>query len=134
MSKYAVVKIGSSQEKVSVGDVLTVPANFKIESKTPILMSARKGSLITDEKKLSKYSVNFELLDEKKSKKLNIFTYKNKSGIRRKLGYREDIKIVKVKSISTGKVEEEEKMTKTARRVLFLLSRSLPAFWHDQCC
>ena len=54
MSKYAVVKIGSSQEKVSVGDVLTVPANFKIESKTPILMSARKGSLITDEKKLSK--------------------------------------------------------------------------------
>ena len=78
MSKYAVVKIGSSQEKVSVGDVLTVPANFKIESKTPILMSARKGSLITDEKKLSKYSVNFELLDEKKSKKLNIFTYKNK--------------------------------------------------------
>ena len=59
MSKYAVVKIGSSQEKVSVGDVLTVPANFKIESKTPILMSARKGSLITDEKKLSKYSVNF---------------------------------------------------------------------------
>ena len=25
-------------------------------------MSARKGSLITDEKKLSKYSVNFELL------------------------------------------------------------------------
>jgi ribosomal protein L21 len=64
--------------------------------------------LITDEKKLSKYSVNFELLDEKKSKKLNIFTYKNKSGIRRKLGYREDIKIVKVKSISTGKGEEEE--------------------------
>ena len=108
MSKYAVVKIGSSQEKVSFGDVLTVPSNFKIESKTPILMSARKGSLITDEKKLSKYSVNFELLDEKKSKKLNIFTYKNKSGIRRKLGYREDIKIVKVKSISTGKGEEEE--------------------------
>ena len=54
MSKYAVVKIGSSQEKVSVGDVLTVPASFKIESKTPILMSATKGSLITDEKKLSK--------------------------------------------------------------------------------
>ena len=108
MSKYAVVKIGSSQEKVSVGDVLTVPVNFKIESKTPILMRARKGALITDEKKLSKYSVNFELLDEKKSKKLNIFTYKNKSGIRRKLGYREDIKIVKVKSISTGKGEEEE--------------------------
>ena len=52
MSKYAVVKIGSSQEKVSVGDVLTVPTNFKIESKTPILISAIKGSLITYEKKL----------------------------------------------------------------------------------
>ena len=43
MSKYAVVKIGSSQEKVSVGDVLTVPDNFKIESKKWILMSDRKG-------------------------------------------------------------------------------------------
>ena len=47
MSKYAVVKIGSSQEKVSVGDVLTVPASFKIESKTPILMSARNCLLYT---------------------------------------------------------------------------------------
>jgi ribosomal protein L21 len=64
--------------------------------------------MITDEKKLSGYSVDFELVDEKKSKKLNIFTYKNKSGIRRKLGYREDIKIVKVKSISSGKSGEEE--------------------------
>ena len=45
---------------------------------------------------------------KKSLRKLNIFTYKNKSGIRRKLGYREDIKIVKVKSISTGKGEEEE--------------------------
>jgi len=108
MSKYAVIKVGASQEKVSVGDILSVPANFVIESKTPILMSARKGSMITDEKKLSGYSVDFELVDEKKSKKLNIFTNKNKSGIRRKLGYREDIKIVKVKSISSGKSGEEE--------------------------
>ena len=108
MSKYAVIKVGASQEKVSVGDILSVPANFVIESKPPILMSARKGSMITDEKKLSGYSVDFELVDEKKSKKLNIFTYKNKSGIRRKLGYREDIKIVKVKSISSGKSGEEE--------------------------
>ena len=108
MSKYAVIKVGSSQERVSVGDILSVPANFVIESKTPILTSARKGSLITDEKKLSGYSVNFELVDETKSKKLNIFTYKNKSGIRRKTGYREDIKIVKVKSISSDKSGEEE--------------------------
>ena len=72
MSKYAVIKVGASQEKVSVGDILSVPANFVIESKTPILMSARKGSMITDEKKLSGYSVDFELVDEKKSKKLNI--------------------------------------------------------------
>lgn len=50
MSKYAVIKVGASQEKVSVGDILSVPANFVIESKTPILMSARKGSMITDEK------------------------------------------------------------------------------------
>ena len=44
MSKYAVIKVGASQEKVSVGDILSVPANFVIESKTPILMSARTVS------------------------------------------------------------------------------------------
>ena len=32
MSKYAVIKVGASQEKVSVGDILSVPANFVIES------------------------------------------------------------------------------------------------------
>ena len=37
---------------------------------------------------------------KKKLKKLDIFQYKNKTGNRRRVGYREQVKVVKVKSIS----------------------------------
>ena len=63
---------------------------------------------MTDTKSLSQCSVDLELLDEKKLKKINIFQYKNKTGNRRRVGYREEVKVVKVKSISNNKSGEEE--------------------------
>jgi ribosomal protein L21 len=43
-----------------------------------------------------------------KSKKINIFQYKNKTGNRRRMGYREDKKVIKITSISNSEFEEEE--------------------------
>jgi large subunit ribosomal protein L21 len=100
MSKYAVIEVGSRQEKVVEGDIL--------ESMNPILLSPRKGSIVTDKKSLSQCSVDLELIDEKKLKKINIFQYKNKTGNRRRVGYRDEVKVVKVKSISNNKSGEEE--------------------------
>jgi len=49
-----------------------------------------------------------ELFNELKSKKISIFQYKNKTGNRRRVGYRENSKIVKVTSIQgLGSAEEE---------------------------
>ena len=67
-----------------------------------------KRSIVTDKKSLSQCSVDLELLDEKKLKKINIFQYKNKTGNRRRVGYRDEVKVVKVKSISNNKSGEEE--------------------------
>ena len=108
MSKYAVIQVGANQEKVVEGDILQVPKSFSIKSINPILLSPRKGSIVTDEKTLLECSVDLEVIDEKKLKKLNIFQYKNKTGNRRRVGYRDEVKVVKVKSISSNKKSGEE--------------------------
>tara|TARA_B100001769_G_C21890735_1_gene481284 strand:- start:10 stop:336 length:327 start_codon:yes stop_codon:yes gene_type:complete len=108
MSKYAVIKIGSKQERVAEGDILEVPQSFSMESINPILLSPRKGSIVTDKKSLLECSINLELIDEKKLKKIEIFQYKNKTGNRRRVGYRDEVKVVKVASISNKNSGEEE--------------------------
>ena len=94
MSKYAVVKIGASQEKVSIGDELVVSSSFSETTLIPILVSPKKGELVSDNKELKKFKVEIQDIGTGKSKKINIFQYKNKTGNRRRMGYREDNKII----------------------------------------
>ena len=108
MSKYAVIKVGSSQEKVSVGDEFSVSSNLNLESLVPVLVSPRKGQIVVDAKDLKNYKVGLEFVSDYKSKKINIFQYKNKTGNRRRVGYRENAKIVKVISIQGLESVEEE--------------------------
>ena len=108
MSKYAVIKVGSSQEKVSVGDEFSVSSSFNLDSLVPVLVSPRKGQIVVDDKDLKKYKVGLEFVSDSKSKKINIFQYKNKTGNRRRMGYREDKKIIKITSITNSEFEEEE--------------------------
>jgi len=108
MSKYAVIKVGSSQEKVVVGDEFSVSSSFNEDSLIPVLVSPRKGQIIVDDKELKSYKVELEFVSDSKSKKMNIFQYKNKTGNRRRVGYRENNKLVKVVSIEgLGSAEEE---------------------------
>ncbi len=108
MSKYAVIKVGSSQERVIVGDEFSVSSSFEEKTVVPILVSPRKGQIVVDDKELKNYKVELEHLSSSKSKKINIFQYKNKTGNRRRVGYRENSKIVKVKSIQGLESAEEE--------------------------
>ena len=108
MSKYAVIKVGSSQERVSVGDEFAVSTSFADKTVVPILVSPRKGQVVIDDKELKKYKVELEHLSTSKSKKISIFQYKNKTGNRRRVGYRENSKIVKVTSIQGLESAEEE--------------------------
>ena len=71
-------------------------------------LSPRKGQIVVDDKELKNYKVELEHLSASKSKKINIFQYKNKTGNRRRVGYRENSKIVKVKSIQGLENAEEE--------------------------
>lgn len=108
MSNYAVIEVGSSQERVAVGDKITVNSAFNAEKIIPILVSSRKGQLITDSTELKKFEVQLSLVKEIKSKKIDIFQYKNKTGNRRRLGYRENQKILEVTGINGFDSSEEE--------------------------
>ncbi len=108
MSNYAIIKVGSSQEKISIGDKLSVPKDYIITDVVPILVSSSKGEIVSDTKVLDRYKIEFEQLKESKTKKINIFQYKNKTGNRRKMGYREETKILLVKNILGLESAEEE--------------------------
>ena len=93
MSKYAVIEIGGKQEKVSVGDTFDTVSPRKVDSLDPLLLSLRKGSLVSDKKKLKEY----------KSQKHRIFQYTAKTGRRRRVGYRHPVYTYKVSSIDNIK-------------------------------
>ncbi|MFL2678124.1 MAG: hypothetical protein CBD49_02230 [Acidimicrobiaceae bacterium TMED189] len=108
MSIYAVIKVGAAQQRVSVGDTIEVPHNFPEAAIEPIFMGSSKGAIKADKDSLKNSLVEFEIMGDIKSKKINIFQYKNKTGNRRRMGYREDKKVIKITSISNSEFEEEE--------------------------
>ena len=108
MSIYAVIKVGAVQQRVSVGDTIEVPHNFPDAAVEPIFMGSNKGGIKADKDSLKDSLVEFETMGNTKSKKINIFQYKNKTGNRRRMGYREDKKIIKITSISNSDFGEEE--------------------------
>ena len=64
--------------------------------------------MVSDNKELKKFKVEIQDIGIGKSKKINIFQYKNKTGNRRRMGYREDNKIIKIKNIVGLEGSEEE--------------------------
>jgi len=74
MSKYAVVKIGALQEKVSIGDEIVVSSSFSETTLIPILVSPKKGQIVSDSKELGKFKVEIEHIGDVKSKKNKYFS------------------------------------------------------------
>jgi len=88
---YAIVKAGGRQEKVAVGDTLTVDhlgsaAGSTVTFSAVLLVDG--ATVTTDPKVLSGVKVTAEVLDEVKGPKIHILRYKNKTGYRRSQGFR----------------------------------------------
>ena len=62
MSKYAVIKVGSSQEKVSVGDEFSVSSSFNLENLVPVLVITRKGKIVVHAKYLKNNKLGLEFV------------------------------------------------------------------------
>jgi large subunit ribosomal protein L21 len=100
---YAIVRSGSRQEKVEVGDVIeidkleTVPG----ESLTlPAVLVVDGDKVTSDAEQLSKVEVTVEVVGPTKGPKIHILKYKNKTGYRKRQGHRQHYTQVKVTSIN----------------------------------
>ena len=100
---YAVIKTGGRQYRVEQGQVLEVNrlAEGADDSLTPILLVDGETVLATPDQ-LSKASVGFKVLEDTRGKKINGFTYKNKSNQRKRWGHRQSLSRIEITSIKAG--------------------------------
>ncbi|RKS73846.1 large subunit ribosomal protein L21 [Motilibacter peucedani] len=102
---YAIVRAGGRQEKVAVGDLVVLDrvagepgSSLQLQ---PLLLV--DGETITsDAAALSGVTVTAEVVDHRKGVKIDILRYKNKTGYRRRQGYRSSLTAVKVTGIETA--------------------------------
>ena len=100
---YAIVKAGGRQEKVTVGETITVDridAAVGASVSFPALLVVDGANVTTDLKVLSSIKVTGEVIDEVKGPKIDILRYKNKTGYRRRQGFRSQLTRVKITAIT----------------------------------
>ena len=99
---YAIVRAGGRQEKVSVGDVLTIDkvtgqAGDTVELAPVLLVDG--STVTTDADALSKAVVKAEVMGAAKGPKIIIQKYKNKTGYKKRQGHRQPLTQVKITAI-----------------------------------
>ena len=99
---YAIVRAGGRQEKVAVGDVLTVDRLASANGSTvtlPALLVVDGHTITSDAAALAKVSVTAEVIEQAKGPKITILKYKNKTGYRKSQGHRHQLTQVKITAI-----------------------------------
>jgi large subunit ribosomal protein L21 len=101
---FAVVKTGGKQYRVTEGDVIKVE---KLEGDVGKNITLDEVLMIGDEKGvkvgeplLKGASVTADVLEQKKDKKITVFKKKRRQNYRRKKGHRQEITVLRVKSIA----------------------------------
>ena len=103
---YAIVKAGGRQEKVAVGDTVTVDRMDAAVGATvsfPALLVVDGATVTTDAAALAAVKVTGEVLEETKGPKIDILRHKNKTGHRRRQGFRAKLTRVKITAINGAK-------------------------------
>ncbi|GHD01913.1 50S ribosomal protein L21 [Zhihengliuella salsuginis] len=100
---YAIVRAGGHQEKVSVGDFVTldrvpVAAGGTIELPALLLVDGDKVTSAANE--LAKVKVTAEVVESFRGSKIVIQKFKNKTGYKKRQGFRAALTKVKVLSIA----------------------------------
>ncbi len=102
---YAVIATGGKQEKVETGQVLDVELLEAAEGEevtfAPILLVDDDAVMSTPDQ-LSGASVTARVVGETKGKKINGFTYKNKTNQRRRWGHRQRYTTIEITDIARG--------------------------------
>lgn len=104
--KYAVVRVGGKQYKVSPGDKIKIEAKIGEESKK---IDLDEVLLVVEDEKMNlgrplvEAKVAGTVVSHTKAKKVKIFTYKAKTGQHRRAGHRQDQTLIAIEDIKLGK-------------------------------
>ena len=100
---YAIVKAGGRQEKVAVGDTVVVDridAAVGDSVSFPAVLVVDGATITSDAKELAGVKVTGEIIAEQKGPKIDILRYKNKTGYRRRQGFRSQLTRVLITAIN----------------------------------
>ena len=115
---YAIVRAGGRQEKVAVGDLISLDRVQAKPGETVVLPTV----LIVDGDKVNTdakgVTVTAEVIDHNRGPKIEILRYKNKTGYRRRQGHRSDLTDVQIISIGSEKIAAGDKATAKAKPVV----------------
>ena len=103
---YAVIQTGGKQYRVEQGEVLRVEklagdAGSKVTFET-LLFADDGGNVRIGQPKVAGVSVDAEIVEQGRGKKITIFKYKRRKSYRRKQGHRQAFTALKVTSIKAG--------------------------------
>lgn len=104
---FAVVKTGGKQYKVAVGDIFETEKLEAEEGKAvsldQVLMITDGDDVVVGAPLVEGASVETEVVSQKRNKKVLIFKKRRRQKSRVKNGHRQQITVLKVKSIKKGK-------------------------------
>jgi large subunit ribosomal protein L21 len=109
-SMNAVIKVGGSQHLVSEGQLLEVnrfPESKKKEPQFDVLLAFTDTEILVGKPILENIIVKVERLEDKKGIKVRTFKYKAKSRYRKTTGFRPQLSVFKIVSISQKKGEKK---------------------------
>ena len=99
---YAIVRAGGRQEKVAVGDLVTldrVAGETGSTLELPALLLVDGDKVTSEAEKLSGVKVTAEVVENLRGPKITIMKYKNKTGYKKRQGHRSELTTVKVTDI-----------------------------------
>lgn len=130
--KYAVIKTGGKQYRVSEGEVLEVE-KLVVEPKksvdfNEVLLLVSEDAVLVGQPLVSNAKVIAEVLEQFKGPKIRVAKFKAKANYRRVRGHRQQLTRVKITKIVTGEKEEktEEKVVKPVRKPRQTKTRQQP--------
>ncbi|MCY0903893.1 50S ribosomal protein L21 [Arthrobacter sp. H14-L1] len=100
---YAIVRASGRQEKVSVGDYVTlnrVPGGAGSTFELPALLLVDGEKITSAVEDLAKIKVTAEILEDLRGPKIVIQKFKNKTGYKVRKGHRQELTKVKITSIA----------------------------------
>ena len=120
---YAVIKTGGKQYKVSKDDIISVEKLSEDSGKkvklNEVLVISDKGKPIIGDPLIKGASVEAEILEQTRSKKITIFKKKRRQNYRRKQGHKQlvtNLKILSINSTATKSTKSEKTKTEDTKK------------------